>query len=289
MKVRRGMAKLLCFKGIVFIRFVQTWIFSILLEKHVFSLGKTFSYNDVLYGIPGVLTCVEMVLFSALFWYAFSSTEYGSGVHKETPLPLWKAVLHALNPWDIIEGMYKIFPLSIEMSRDGEWAKWRVAMKERSLLRKGIKAMQKKKGQGRYQELDEGRESYSRPMEMQPGARDSYQEGSYYQMSGAMGQSMYQPPAGSPPDEASTGLMAGKPSMEYPPGEYPSDPPPSYLGANTATYGRPRASSQSALMAESSEMPGRARSPSMGQPRYDHSRSPSGRFVEEQMQGRDVV
>lgn len=225
-----------------------------------------------------------MVFFAAAFWYAFSSTEYGSGVHRETPLPIWKAALHALNPWDIIVGMFKIVPLSLEMSRDGEWAKWRVAMKERSLLRKGFKAAQKKRGGARYQELNEGRESFSRPMEMQQSARESYQEGGYYQMSGGMsGAEMYQPPAGSPPDEARTGLMAGNEAS------YPSDPPPSYLGAETATYGRPRASSQSSLMAESRADQGRARSPSMGQTRYDHSRSPSGRFVEAPTEGRDMV
>lgn len=130
MKVRRGLAKLLCFKAIVFIRFSQSWVFSILLEYHAIKAGTEFSYNDVLWGIPGVLTCVEMILFSAAFWYAFSSTEYGSGVHRETPLPMWKAALHALNPWDLLVGMWKVVPLSIEMSRDGEWKRWRVAMKE---------------------------------------------------------------------------------------------------------------------------------------------------------------
>ena len=134
MKVRRGLSKLLCFKGIVFIRFVQTWIFSLLLEYHTIKVSSTFSYNDILYGIPALLTCVEMVLFSAAFWYAFSSTEYSSSAKpKEAPLPMWKAALHALNPWDIIHGMWRIFPLSIEMSRSGDWARWRAFMKQRGV------------------------------------------------------------------------------------------------------------------------------------------------------------
>ena len=272
MKVRRGLAKLLCFKGIVFIRFVQTWIFSLLLEYHTIKVSSTFSYNDILYGIPAVLTCVEMVLFSAAFWYAFSSTEYGSGVHKETPLPMWKAALHALNPWDLIHGMWRIFPLSIEMSRSGEWAKWRAVAKQRGLqgaFRKGVQKYKNKKGQGRYEEVNDERESLSRPMEM--GGRDSYQDPGYYPMSGGMGGAdIYQPPEGSPPSTADSRLMPGTQ-----PGQYPKGPPPSYLGTDTAYQGRPRASSQSSLMAETREEQGRPRSPSAGQSRYDRSPLPS--------------
>jgi hypothetical protein len=48
--------------------------------------------------------CVETVLFSAAFWYAFSSTEYAhkSGMRR---LLLWKAVIDALNPYDLIHGV----------------------------------------------------------------------------------------------------------------------------------------------------------------------------------------
>ena len=271
---------------------MQTWIFSLLLEKNVIKVSKTFSYNDILYGLPGVLTCVEMVLFAAGFWYAFSSTEYGSGVHRETPLPIWKAALHALNPWDIIVGMARIPSLCIEMSRTGDWARWRAVMRERGLqgaIRKGIRKYKSRGGkgqgaaQGRYQEINAGRESYSRPMEMEPGVPQSYGETGYYNMSGGIGGAqIYQPPAGSPPDEARTGLMAEtKPSGEY-------DPPPSYLGADTAMPTRPRASSQSALMPETQQY-GRPRSPSGGEFGYDRSRSPSARFVEAPTEGRDMV
>jgi hypothetical protein len=75
-----------------------------------------------------------MVLFAAAFWYAFSSTEYSSSAKpKDAPLPIWKAALHALNPWDLIHGMWRIFPLSIEMSRSGDWARWRAFAQQRGL------------------------------------------------------------------------------------------------------------------------------------------------------------
>jgi hypothetical protein len=68
MKVKRGLSKLLCFKLIVFLRFIQQWIFSLLLSNHAIKTSSSFSYNDILYGIPATLTCVEMVLFSLGFW-----------------------------------------------------------------------------------------------------------------------------------------------------------------------------------------------------------------------------
>ncbi|KAK0945161.1 hypothetical protein LTR29_003253 [Friedmanniomyces endolithicus] len=118
MKVRRGLAKLVCFKIIVFIRFAQAWVFSLLLQYNVIKTSPTFSYNDILWGIPGLATCAEMVLFSLGFWYAFSSTEYGSNAKpRDSPLPLGKALLDVINPMDLISGIARIFPLRGEIHR----------------------------------------------------------------------------------------------------------------------------------------------------------------------------
>ncbi|KAF2773747.1 hypothetical protein EJ03DRAFT_264666, partial [Teratosphaeria nubilosa] len=76
MKLKRGLSKLFCFKAIVFIRFAQAWAFSLLLEEDIIKTSDGFSYNDIVWGIPGLCTCVEMVFFGLGFWYAFSSTEY---------------------------------------------------------------------------------------------------------------------------------------------------------------------------------------------------------------------
>ncbi len=45
MKVRRGLAKLVCFKIIVFIRFAQAWVFSLLLQYNVIKTSPTFSVS----------------------------------------------------------------------------------------------------------------------------------------------------------------------------------------------------------------------------------------------------
>lgn len=57
-KARRGMSKLVCFKGIVFLRFVQTWIFNILVDKGVMKPSKQFSVSveETLTHNPSVLT-----------------------------------------------------------------------------------------------------------------------------------------------------------------------------------------------------------------------------------------
>jgi hypothetical protein len=56
--------------------------------------------------------CIETILFSASFWYAFSSSEYA---HKTSlrRLPLWKAVLDAANPYDLLHGVARAVTLLV--------------------------------------------------------------------------------------------------------------------------------------------------------------------------------
>ena len=299
MKARRALSKIAIFKGIVFLRFTQQWVFSLLLQYHVMKPSKSYSYNDILYGIPSTATCAEMIIFSAAFWYAFSSTEYSSKAKPgQRPLPLWRAILHALNPWDLIVGMARIFPLCGDLRRAGDWSKWHAAQKEAGVggaIRRGVRKHKAKKGQGdgRYQELDEGMEALTKPAgyHARSESQQSYGDPGYYPMSGGMsGQEMYQPPAGSPPDDARSYLMAESNAATG----RPRSASQSYLMAEQPPAGRPRASSGSSLMVETHDLAGRPRSPSAGQwngQTYDRPRSPSpgGRFTEAPMQGRDMV
>jgi hypothetical protein len=127
MRARRGLAKLTCFKAIVGVRFIQTvspipyrpsekvikadrqtnqWLFNILIDQDVLSPSSSFSYGDLVYGLPNALMCVETILFSAAFWYAFSSSEYShkTGLRR---LPLLRAVIDAANPYDLIHGVVR--------------------------------------------------------------------------------------------------------------------------------------------------------------------------------------
>lgn len=49
MKGKRGLSKIVLFKLVVFLRFTQQWIFSILLEDHAIKTSEQFSYNDILW------------------------------------------------------------------------------------------------------------------------------------------------------------------------------------------------------------------------------------------------
>ncbi|KAK5108514.1 hypothetical protein LTR62_008254 [Meristemomyces frigidus] len=221
MKVRRGLAKLVCFKLIVFIRFTQAWVFSMLLEYNVIKTSESFSYNDILWGIPGLATCAEMVLFSLGFWYAFSSTEYGSNAKpRDTTLPLWKAVLDALNPMDLITGIIRIFPLFGEVSRSGDWSKWVASKKDKGLIGLVWKGLGKNKGGKssgsgltKYQELNESMGSLKKPAgshdQRSASAVTVDSETAYSPPDAVSGDGMYQPPAESPTTEANAHLMAG--------------------------------------------------------------------------------
>lgn len=57
-----------------------------------------------MYGLPNAIVCVECIFFSAAFWYAFSSSEYAEKPSTHH-IPLWRAIPHALNPYDLVCGV----------------------------------------------------------------------------------------------------------------------------------------------------------------------------------------
>lgn len=190
MKARRGFYKLLCFKLIVGVRFLQTWVISILISKQVIKTSSSFTYGDLVYGVPNTLMCVETVLFSAAFWYAFSSTEYSSNARRSERMPIWRAVFDAMNPYDLLHGIVKVFVLLAGGKVGG----------------KSSPSFQTRTAKGRYQTLD-GMESLSRPaVSHERHASDQ----SYYGGASVMNPAMYQPPEGSPPeyDPSKSYLMA---------------------------------------------------------------------------------
>lgn len=94
--------------------------------------------------------CIETVLFSAAFWYAFSSAEYAhkSGARR---LPLWKSVLDALNPYDLIHGVARAVMLFTGCF--GGRRRGNAVQKSGPVTRSG---------RGRYRTVD-GTESLARP------------------------------------------------------------------------------------------------------------------------------
>jgi hypothetical protein len=103
-----------------------------------------------MYGLPNALMCIETILFSASFWYAFSSSEYAhkSGSRR---LSLWKAVLDAANPYDLLHGIARAVMLLV--SCRGERRRGGSAQISEPVTRSG---------RGRYRTLD-GMKSLAHP------------------------------------------------------------------------------------------------------------------------------
>lgn len=182
----------------------RQWIFSILLDKNVLKPSSSFSYGDLLYGIPNVLTCVEMVLFSLSFWYAYSSNEYSSSMRPgEAPLGLPSAIANSLNPSDLFVGIIRAFRLIFDLQRQGKWSEYRTN-----------KSASKANNPSRYEGLRDASPYGPRngttavPLPNISHNRE-YSAGSVEYGIAPPGQDFYQPPNGSPPqyDEQSSQLL----------------------------------------------------------------------------------
>ncbi|KAK5701279.1 hypothetical protein LTR17_022736 [Elasticomyces elasticus] len=107
---RGSKAKIWSFLGVLVFQILQDIIFGLLNGK-LFEPSAKLTYNDINFGIPAFLTCVESVIFSLLFHWSYSSKEYHEGgridrlggVAQRTKT--FSAILDALNPSDIIAGV----------------------------------------------------------------------------------------------------------------------------------------------------------------------------------------
>ncbi|ATZ50942.1 hypothetical protein BCIN_06g04070 [Botrytis cinerea B05.10] len=74
---RKPLHKLIVFKGIVFINFVQTIVFSFLSSR--LSPTNKVTTRDLTDGIPNLLISLEMVIFSIIFIKFYTVSEYAKG------------------------------------------------------------------------------------------------------------------------------------------------------------------------------------------------------------------
>lgn len=84
----------------------------------LFSPSKTATYNDINFGIPSFMTCIESVIFSLIFHWSFSSSEYQEGSRLDrfgtgpaARTKSIKAIGDALNLSDIVSGTIVAFQL----------------------------------------------------------------------------------------------------------------------------------------------------------------------------------
>jgi hypothetical protein len=114
----RPFLKVLCIKLVIFFCFWQSWIISLVTaDGGPLKATEQIAGPDLRIGIPSMLTCVEMSIFAILHLFAFPWKPYD--LKRQSPLDTGidgystqpktyangpaRALLDALNPWDIIK------------------------------------------------------------------------------------------------------------------------------------------------------------------------------------------
>lgn len=111
--------KVIAIKLVIFLSFWQTILISFLTSTGVMHTTAHVYNPDIRVGLPAMLLCIEMAIFSILHIFSFPWTPYviGSAAYvkayghlKETPRyyggPLGiKATIECFNPWDIIKAV----------------------------------------------------------------------------------------------------------------------------------------------------------------------------------------
>jgi hypothetical protein len=102
-------AKLISFKLIVFVNFIQSLIFQFISGESSITngLGDKFTFNDLSIGLPNLILCVEMSILSFAMHFTYRSREYHPNNGRKR-LPVWKALLDSFNVSDIAAGTIKI-------------------------------------------------------------------------------------------------------------------------------------------------------------------------------------
>lgn len=141
---RKPLSKLVAFKGIVFLNFIQNVscpklttemslthtqaIFSFLQSSNDLKPTKHYTFHDLSVGIPNLLLSLEMVIFSILFLYIYRTGEYcfkkgaaavplGHGGYQGGLLGL-RAYGDALNITDVLRGIASV-PVAFSSRESG--------------------------------------------------------------------------------------------------------------------------------------------------------------------------
>ncbi|MCJ1311439.1 hypothetical protein MMC25_005110 [Agyrium rufum] len=121
----KPLAKLVSFKIIIFLQFLQGIVWIVLKSTNHLTPTSTLTYSDLYYGIPSLLTCIELVPISLFFFYAYSYRPYvidksanairEDGTYHPTTYQGgflgYRAILGAMDPREIFGGMVFAFKL----------------------------------------------------------------------------------------------------------------------------------------------------------------------------------
>ncbi|KAG2753785.1 DUF300-domain-containing protein [Suillus brevipes Sb2] len=96
---RRPLAKFLSIKLIVMFTFYQSFVFSAL-EGRVIKATQYWTAANIADGLNALAICVEMVFFSILMMWAYTSNEYRVAGNKKTSI--WRPLWDSVNYWDFV-------------------------------------------------------------------------------------------------------------------------------------------------------------------------------------------
>ncbi|KAF8861564.1 hypothetical protein BDZ45DRAFT_740340 [Acephala macrosclerotiorum] len=116
---RKPIAKLLAFKGIVGITWLQNIVFSFLTSSSDLHPSSKLTYKDLTIAIPNLIVSFEMVIFSLIFLHVYRTSEYNFK-KGATAVPLGHggysggfaglgAIAQALNISDVVRGIIEAF------------------------------------------------------------------------------------------------------------------------------------------------------------------------------------
>lgn len=100
LKGRQPLSKFLSIKGIIIITFYQGFVFTILQTHNVIKGTTYWTSTNVANGLQALCTCIEMVVFSLIFLWSFSSTPYRKLARDnqyEEKTSVFFAILDSLN------------------------------------------------------------------------------------------------------------------------------------------------------------------------------------------------
>lgn len=103
----RPLGKLVCFKGIVILLFLQDIIFGSLNSK-LFKPTATVTFDDLYFGMPLLLTAIEATIVSITFHWAFSSHLYHEDSFPgQRRMSVWRALFDAMNLSDVVRSTFR--------------------------------------------------------------------------------------------------------------------------------------------------------------------------------------
>jgi hypothetical protein len=111
---RKPMAKLLALKILVGLDVLQSLIFSILLSTSAIKPTTTLSLPDLVIGVPGLMVCIECVIFSLLFLWAYAPTPYKVREYESEQgtytgsLSFIAALVDVLDVRDVLGGIFNM-------------------------------------------------------------------------------------------------------------------------------------------------------------------------------------